>query len=160
MLAAWHAEQPWAERATIARGDVRDSGSMERALEEARVSHGRIHGCVVNAGIWPPDDVPLVDLDPERVDAVLGVNLAGAFWTARAIDEQGAASQFASVRFVQLRTEEPTPGDDDDSVGDDDDSQGDDDDSEGGGCSSSMARGAHVDLWWLLLALPLVRRRR
>lgn len=83
-LATWLADQPWADRATIANADVRDADAMERALEEARVLHGRIHGCVVNAGIWPPDDVPVVDLEPERVDAVLGVNLAGAFWTARA----------------------------------------------------------------------------
>lgn len=83
-LAAWLEEQPWRDRASIARADVQDPEAMERVLAEAQERHGRLHGCVVNAGIWPPEDRPLVDLEPERVDAVLGVNLAGAFWTARA----------------------------------------------------------------------------
>ncbi|MGD2019288.1 MAG: SDR family oxidoreductase [Planctomycetota bacterium] len=82
-LSAWLEEQPWRDQASIARADVQDPDAMERVLAEARERHGRLHGCVVNAGIWPPEDRPLVDLDPERIDAVLGVNLAGAFWTAR-----------------------------------------------------------------------------
>ncbi|MEM1448408.1 MAG: SDR family oxidoreductase [Planctomycetota bacterium] len=83
-LQAWLAEQPWRGRASIVQGDVRDPDAMEAALEAARHEHGRLHGCVVNAGIWPPEDAPLVDLDPARIEAVLGVNLAGAFWTSRA----------------------------------------------------------------------------
>lgn len=82
-LASWLKEQPWRGQASIARADVRDPEAMEQVMEVARVRHGRLHGCVVNAGIWPPEDQPLVDLEPERVDAVLGVNLSGAFWTAR-----------------------------------------------------------------------------
>ncbi len=82
-LASWLKEQPWRGQASIARADVRDPEAMEQVMEVARERHGRLHGCVVNAGIWPPEDQPLVDLEPERVDAVLGVNLSGAFWTAR-----------------------------------------------------------------------------
>ncbi|MEM9383105.1 MAG: SDR family NAD(P)-dependent oxidoreductase, partial [Planctomycetota bacterium] len=72
-LQAWLAEQPWRGRASIVQGDVRDPDAMEAALEAARHEHGRLHGCVVNAGIWPPEDAPLVDLDPARIEAVLGV---------------------------------------------------------------------------------------
>ncbi len=82
-LSQWLAQQSWREQASIARADVRDADAMEQIMEEARKQHGRLHGCVINAGIWPPEDQPLVDLDPERVDAVLDVNLKGAFWTAR-----------------------------------------------------------------------------
>ncbi|MEM6671394.1 MAG: SDR family oxidoreductase [Planctomycetota bacterium] len=79
-LQRWVAERDWAERAEVVRADVGDAAAIERAL----AGRGRLHGCVVNAGIWPPEDVPLVDLEPDRVDAVLGVNLAGAMWTSRA----------------------------------------------------------------------------
>lgn len=83
-LRAWLAEQPWRERATVCAADVRDAEALESGLRDAAEQVGPLHGCVVNAGIWPPEDVPLVDLDPGRVRGVLDVNVLGAFWTTRA----------------------------------------------------------------------------
>ena len=52
-LSRWLAQQSWRGQASIARADVRDPDAMEEVMEVARARHGRLHGCVVNAGIWP-----------------------------------------------------------------------------------------------------------
>lgn len=83
-LQRWLDDQPWKERAIVAEADVSDPAAMGAAVESAAAQLGPLHGCVVNAGIWPPEDLPLVDLDAERIRAVFDVNTLGAFWTARA----------------------------------------------------------------------------
>lgn len=105
-LQDWAAKQPWRDRAMCVHADVTDVDAVQRAFDEARERFGRLHGCVVNAGIWPPEDAPLVDLDPERVRAVMEVNLLGAFWTARAFlrslrdSEPDADGRGASLVFT------------------------------------------------------------
>lgn len=105
-LRTWLDEQPWKDRAVICAADVRDAEALEAGLRAATEPWGRIHGCVVNAGIWPPEDTPLVDLDPERIRGVLDVNVLGAFWTTRAflrlLRERGAdpGGDGASVVFT------------------------------------------------------------
>ena len=93
-LRTWLDEQPWRERAVVLAADVRDADALEAGLRSATEGLGRLHGCVVNAGIWPPEDTPLVDLDAERIRAVMDVNVLGAFWTTRAflrlVRERGA----------------------------------------------------------------------
>lgn len=83
-LEDWVAQQDWKDSATIVRADVRDADAMAAAVERAVEKTGALHGCVINAGIWPPEDVPLVDLDAERVRTVFDINTLGAIWTARA----------------------------------------------------------------------------
>ncbi|MEZ6016352.1 MAG: SDR family oxidoreductase [Planctomycetota bacterium] len=83
-LCAWLAEQPFAERALALQADVTDPGELERAFDATRARFGRVDVCVANAGIWPPDDVPLVALDDARARRTIEVNLLGALWTARA----------------------------------------------------------------------------
>ena len=83
-LEEWLSAQSWRDQATIAKADVRDPEAMGAAVRGAAEAAGRIHGCVINAGIWPPDDTPLVDLDAERIRGVFEVNVLGAFWTAQA----------------------------------------------------------------------------
>lgn len=91
-LNEWLAEQPWKDRALAVRADVTDPAQVRAAVEDARERWGRIDACVANAGIWPPDDVPLAELDDERVRTVLEVNLLGSFWTARAFLQTLAAT--------------------------------------------------------------------
>ncbi len=64
--------------------DVCDDGAHRRALDEAAGRFGRVDVCVANAGVWPPEDVPLVDMDDDRIARVLRTNLEGALRTARA----------------------------------------------------------------------------
>ncbi len=81
---SWLKDQSWGDRALVVRADVTDPGQVERAFAAAVDRFGPLHGCVVNAGIWPPEDKALVDMDDARVRQTLGVNLTGATWTSRA----------------------------------------------------------------------------
>lgn len=77
-------EAGWGDRALCLRADVTRPEEMDAALARTVETWGRVDVCVANAGIWPPEDKPLSELDPDRVREVLGVNLLGAMWTARA----------------------------------------------------------------------------
>lgn len=83
-LKAWVQDQPWSARALVVQADVTDPESLERAFKDATDRFGPLHGCVANAGIWPPEDTPLADMDPSRLRRTLDVNLTGAMWTSRA----------------------------------------------------------------------------
>ena len=120
----------------------------------------------------PEGDVVFVDYvvarDAELTDVVLaeegliapvGVveftlsNLEGTYyWSARVVDSEGAASEWAGAWSFTAPTEED-PGDDDD----DDDGGGD----TGCDCGSSVAGDPASPAWaLLLLLLPVIRRRR
>jgi len=83
-LERWVARQPWRERALAVRADVAAAEEVDAAFAEVRERWGRIDVCIANAGVWPPEEKPLVELSEARVREVLEVNLLGAFWTARA----------------------------------------------------------------------------
>jgi 3-oxoacyl-[acyl-carrier protein] reductase len=96
------AEHGWAERALVVRADVRDANAMHDAMRRAAAHFGRVDICVANAGAWPPEDVPLHAMPPERARDTIEINLLGAMWTARAFmarlkpreDGHGAALTF------------------------------------------------------------------
>ncbi len=83
-LVAWVEAQSWSERALPVEADITSASSVAAAFERTREHWGRVDVCVANAGIWPPENEPLVDLDEDRVRTVLEVNLFGAIWTAKA----------------------------------------------------------------------------
>lgn len=99
------AARSWRDNAMCLSCDVRDARSVDRAFLDIRESFGRIDVCIVNAGIWPPESVPLANLDPQRIRDVLDTNVLGAMLTARAFlanlaitgardDERGASLCF------------------------------------------------------------------
>lgn len=83
-LGPWIRERGWEDRAIAIRADVRAAAKIDAAIEEAAESLGRLDVAVVNAGVWPPEDLPLIDMPVERIRETLDVNLLGAMWTARA----------------------------------------------------------------------------
>lgn len=83
-LDAWLAKQSWRERAMTIRGDVRSRVEVEAAFERVVDAWGRVDVAIANAGVWPPENAPLWELDEERLRQTLEVNLFGAIWTARA----------------------------------------------------------------------------
>jgi 3-oxoacyl-[acyl-carrier protein] reductase len=104
-LRAWLAEQPWSGRALAARADVTRPAELSRAAAEGMEHFGRLDACVVNAGVWPPDDLRLDELPEERLRSTIDINLLGALWTVRAFfgalrrtgprpDGQGASVTF------------------------------------------------------------------
>lgn len=83
-LEAVCAAAPWREHALVVHADVTDPAALEDAFERALARFGRVDACIANAGVWPPDDRPLADLDDARLREVIEVNLFGALFTARA----------------------------------------------------------------------------
>ena len=67
-------------------GDVSDSASVDRMVEEALERFGRIDILVNNAGSRPgADRVPMVELTEEAFDEVQRVNVRGTFLCTRAV---------------------------------------------------------------------------
>jgi 3-oxoacyl-[acyl-carrier protein] reductase len=91
-LETWLEGQSWRERAMLVQADITLSEEVDAAFEAVRKRWGKIDVCVANAGIWPPEERPLVLLDDDRIREVLGVNLFGAIWTARAFMRSLAAT--------------------------------------------------------------------
>lgn len=72
------------DRSLLIDADVTKPDEMDRAFAHAASEFGRVDVCVANAGVWPPEDVPLWEMDVDRVREVVEIDLLGAVWTARA----------------------------------------------------------------------------
>lgn len=66
------------------RGDLERQSDCERMVREAADTFGRLDILVANAGIWPPADVPVVEMDDARWRQTLAVNLDAVFFQVRA----------------------------------------------------------------------------
>jgi 3-oxoacyl-[acyl-carrier protein] reductase len=66
------------------RADLRSESEADALVPAAAEALGRLDVVVANAGVWPRDDVGVVDLDLDRWEATLRANLTAAFLTCRA----------------------------------------------------------------------------
>ena len=71
-------------RAVTIRGDLADAAVVARMSEAVRREFGRLDCFVANAGIWPPDEVPLGELSLERWRATMAANLDAVFLSTKA----------------------------------------------------------------------------
>ncbi|MBI4410425.1 MAG: SDR family oxidoreductase [Gemmatimonadetes bacterium] len=71
-------------RAWAEGGDLADRAVAERLIERARHELGGLDIFVGNAGIWPPEDVPIADLADAQWRRTLAANLDAIFYTTRA----------------------------------------------------------------------------
>jgi 3-oxoacyl-[acyl-carrier protein] reductase len=78
----------WGERAIVGTGDLREPEALDELFERGRERFGRVDVVIANAGIWPPEDKPLHELEPERIREVLDVNLLGTIFTCRSFAAQ------------------------------------------------------------------------
>jgi NAD(P)-dependent dehydrogenase (short-subunit alcohol dehydrogenase family) len=62
--------------------DVLQVSSIQSAVEDVVAAHGHIDLCVANAGVG--DNAPALEVSEEHWDAMLDVNLRGAFFTVQA----------------------------------------------------------------------------
>jgi NAD(P)-dependent dehydrogenase (short-subunit alcohol dehydrogenase family) len=76
-------------RAWYARCDVSKKTEVDAALAATLAEFGRVHGLVNNAGIFKAAD--FLDLREADWDAVIGVNLKGAFLVGQAVARHMAA---------------------------------------------------------------------
>lgn len=96
-------------RAEAVQGDVQDPGDMARLFERAEAAFGRVDGLVANAGVTAPLS-KLADMDIERIERLVGVNLMGALICAREAarrfgrpkDEAAGAIVFVSSAAARL----------------------------------------------------------
>jgi 3-oxoacyl-[acyl-carrier protein] reductase len=75
--------------------DVSKSATVVAAADEAIASHGACHGLVNNAGITR--DGLLMRMSDEDIDAVIAVNLKGAFYFVRAVARTMAKAREGSI---------------------------------------------------------------
>ncbi|KAI0098987.1 NAD(P)-binding protein [Hypoxylon sp. NC0597] len=64
------------------KADVTDEGSITKAIDQVLAEAGALHGVVVNAG--RTNHKSALDFTSEEIEALIAVNLFGAFYTARA----------------------------------------------------------------------------
>jgi NADP-dependent 3-hydroxy acid dehydrogenase YdfG len=89
------------ERALGLVCDVRDRTAVDAAVDEVVERFGRLDVVVANAGVGAYG--PFVELDPERLEAMIDVNLKGTLYTAAATVPHliaGGEGDFVSLASV------------------------------------------------------------
>lgn len=71
-------------RAHVAQGELAEPDTVARIFEEAVSALGGLDFFIANAGIWPPEDVPLRAMPDRRWRETLSANLDAVFLTTRA----------------------------------------------------------------------------
>ena len=66
------------------QADVSLREDCERAVDETVATFGQLDGFVANAGIWPPDGIPLTEMSDEQWRTTIAVNLDSVFYGCRA----------------------------------------------------------------------------
>lgn len=77
---------------TALQADFAVPRDAERVVEEAWAAFGKLDMFIANAGIWPPEDVPLAEMSDERWRRTMSVNLDAVFYGCRkalAVMERG-----------------------------------------------------------------------
>lgn len=68
----------------VVEADVSDEGAVASLFEQAVGRFDRLDAVVANAGVWPPDDVPIHNMSLQQWHDTVSVNLTGTFLCARA----------------------------------------------------------------------------
>ena len=71
-------------RAYVGGGDLGDPKRVAQLMSEVGAAFGGLDGLVVNHGIWPPAETPLVAMAPERWHQTMRTNLDAVFHVTRA----------------------------------------------------------------------------
>jgi 3-oxoacyl-[acyl-carrier protein] reductase len=71
-------------RALTVSGDLADPAASELLAAQVAEAFGRLDIFVANAGVWPPEDVPLTRLSPERWRETMAANLYAVYHSTRA----------------------------------------------------------------------------
>lgn len=80
--------------------DLTIKSETESMFEEIISKFGQIDVCIANAGYYPPEQLPLWKIDPERWKETLSLNLDASFNTARSFLEHAVSNQSGSLVFI------------------------------------------------------------
>jgi 3-oxoacyl-[acyl-carrier protein] reductase len=85
-------------RALTVGGDLADSAAVERMAARVAETFGRLDIFVANAGVWPPQDVPLARLSSRRWRETMAANLDAVYYSTRAaLDLMGPGGRIVLV---------------------------------------------------------------
>jgi 3-oxoacyl-[acyl-carrier protein] reductase len=90
------------DRCTAVGADLRDEQQVEAMFAGAIAAAGRIDALVVNAGIWPPDAIPIHDMTLAQWRDTIESDLASAFLTCRAFFRHLAADRRTHASVVLI----------------------------------------------------------
>lgn len=71
-------------RGYVGGGDLADAAVADRIVRECRAAFGRLDLLVANAGIWPPEEIPLARMTDGHWRRTMAANLDAVFHTVRA----------------------------------------------------------------------------
>jgi 3-oxoacyl-[acyl-carrier protein] reductase len=71
-------------RTLVVGGDLADPVVVAAMSDAVRRAFGRLDCFVANAGVWPPDEVALAELTPERWRSTMAANLDAVFLSTQA----------------------------------------------------------------------------
>lgn len=80
--------------------DLRVEAEVDALVPAAVAALGRLDACVANAGVWPPEPVPLHAMTLERWRETMDVDLTSVFLTARAYLRHVAATGDGALVLV------------------------------------------------------------
>lgn len=72
-------------RCFLGGGDLADASVAERIVRECRAAFGALDILVANAGIWPPEEIPLRQMTDAHWRRTMAMNLDAVFHTVRAV---------------------------------------------------------------------------
>lgn len=71
-------------RAWAHAGDLAEPEVVEELFQKAEAEFGGLDILVANAGVWPPEDVPIAEMSTAQWRRTVSVNLDGVFYCVRA----------------------------------------------------------------------------
>lgn len=87
------------------RADISDPADSRRLVETALGRFGRLDVLVANAGVWPPRDRMITELDEEQWNETIRINVNGVYYVCRE-----AAAVFIPRRTGNIVTVSSTAG--------------------------------------------------
>jgi 3-oxoacyl-[acyl-carrier protein] reductase len=86
--------------APVIGADLRVEAEVDALFAAAREALGAVEVCAAVAGFWPREDVPVWELELERWEETLRLNLTSAFLTARGFLREVARTGHGSLVLV------------------------------------------------------------